>query len=388
MTNGNINEFNSSDAKDIALIEKAKTIIFDSIKKTNLDLSNLVILTEASTGNWIFTPFLAAFSNAKKVNCLTRDSRYGQKEQIVNNFSNIAKFFNLDEKIHVYTKRESDIISESDIITNSGLVRPIDTSFINSMKDTAVISLMWEPWEFRPNEINLHECFKKQIPILGVNEHNSILDIMKYDGQAVIKIINDHNIFPEHKKIILVGENLAAFYIFNALKSSGANVFLVTESLQNECKERGIHVIGKRLEDDSVVSHLKDCDAIIINSIPLKREIIGDNGLIPLKLKELSPNVSIFVYYGRVNYEQIKFAGLSCFPLKVPRDGYMGWTVDILGPQPTIELNTLGLKVGEILAKNRLAGKTKFETEKDSLKEPFCLDFSNEQKNLYYSLEN
>jgi len=383
LTNGNINDFNSYDEKDVKFIEKTKEIIFDSIKKINLDLTGLVILTEAATGNWIFTPLIAAFSNAKKVICFTKDSKYGSKEQIIKNFKEILQFLKLDGKIHTYTKRDPKIIYEADIITNIGLVRPINKKFIQSMKETAVISLMWEPWEFREEDIDLFECWKKQIPILGVNEHNSILDIMKYDGQAIIKIIKDHKITLENKKVILVGENLSALYMYNALHNIGSKVFLVSRLLKNECEQMGIKVIGKALQEEQITPYLKDCDVIIINSIPIKDEIIGEKTLNPNKLKKLSPNVSIFVYFGQVDYEKIKLSGLLYFPTEKPKEGHMSWTIDILGSKPTIELNSLGLKVGEILAKNRLSGNSKLETERISLKSPFCLDFNQDQKNNF-----
>jgi len=383
MTYGNINYFESNDNDDLNYLNTSKNIILNSIKKINLDLSNLIVLTEAATGNWIFTPIIAAFANAKKVICITKDSQYGKSNDIKLNFKKITQFLKINEKIQVYSEPESKLISEADIITNSGLVRPIDKKFIDSMKETAVISLMWEPWEFRPEDIDLYECWKKQIPILGVNEHNSIMNIMKYDGEAIIKILNNANVSLLNKKIILVGENLSALYMYDSLQKAGANVFFVSQLLEETCNIKKIPIIGNNLNEEKVNPYLENSDLIIINSIPIKEKIIGGNGMSVEKLKQLSPNVSIFVYFGNVDYQKIISSGLKCFPSTSRGDGYMGWTVDVLGPKPTIELNSLGLKVGEILAKNR-PGKTKLETENISLNEQFCLDFTEQQKNQYY----
>ena len=286
MSNGNLNFFDPNDYNDLNYLNTSKNIILDSIKKINLDLSNLVVLTEAATGNWIFTPIIAAFANAKKVICITKDSQFGKSKDIKFNFNKITQFLKINENIQVYSHLESKLISEADIITNSGLVRPINKKFINSMKDTAVISLMWEPWEFRPEDIDLYECWKKQIPILGVNEHNSIMNIMKYDGEAIIKILNDANLSLENKKIILVGENLSAIYMYYSLKKAGANVFFVSKLLEEICNSKKISIIGNNLSDEKVKSYLENCDIIIINSIPIKEKIIGGNGLSIEKLKQ------------------------------------------------------------------------------------------------------
>ncbi len=384
MTNGNINKFDPSDIQDVKNLENIKQIIFNSIKKVDLDLSDLTVLTEAATGNWISTPLIAAFSNSKKVLCYTKDSQYGTINEITQNFQNISKFLELDNVLHIFSEKYSSIVSEADVVTNSGLLRPLDKNFIQLLKKNTVISLMWEPWELRSDEIDLYECWRKQIPILGVNEHNPTMDIMQYDGEAIIKIISEHDIPITGKKIIIVGENLSALYMYDALKALNANVSLVTKLLTNECREKNIPIIGNALKEDSVIPHLENCDIIIINSIPIQNEIIGENGLPPQKLKHYSPNVSIFVYFGTVNYSQIITSELKCFPSSGKEKGYMNWTIDVLGPQPTIELNTLGLKVGEILARNY--NNSKLETEKKSLSSSFCLDFTEKQKQMYYKI--
>lgn len=383
MTNRNIDDFNPSDKRDVNFLLENQEIISNSIAKIDLRLDGLTILTEAATGNWIFTPFIAGMAKAKEIICFTKDSKYGNSKKIIENFNKLTKFFGFENLISVHEKLTNELIHKADIITNSGLLRPINKKIIDSMKNTAIISLMWEPWEFRPEDIDLNECWKKQIPILGVNEHNSIMNIMQYDGEAIIKILNDANISLVDKKIILVGENLSALYMYDSLQKAGANVFFVSESLQEICNTKKILLIGNNLNQEKVIPYLENSDLIIINSIPIKEKIIGGNGISTEKLKQLCPNVSIFVYFGNIDYKKIISSGLKCFPSTSRGDGYMGWTIDVLGPKPTIELNSLGLKVGEILAKNR-PGKTKLETENISLKEQFCLDFSEQQKNQYY----
>jgi len=62
MTNRNIDDFNPSDERDVNFLLENQEIISNSIAKIDLRLDGLTILTEAATGNWIFTPFIAGMA--------------------------------------------------------------------------------------------------------------------------------------------------------------------------------------------------------------------------------------------------------------------------------------------------------------------------------------
>ena len=127
-----------------------------------------------------------------------------------------------------------------------------------------------------------------------------------------------------------------------------------------------------------------NCQLIIINSAPSKKKIIGgENGISLSFLKKMNPHVKILVYFGNVDYSGIKKVGLECHPKNNPGLGHMPWTLDNLGPNPTIKLNTLGLKVGELLAKYRLEGFDVKTAEKKALESAFCLDFTSKQKKYF-----
>ena len=62
------------------------------------------------------------------------------------------------DRIEILTKRCHACLGESGIVTNSSLVLPIDRELIAVLKPTAVISLMWETWEFRSFDFDLNYC--------------------------------------------------------------------------------------------------------------------------------------------------------------------------------------------------------------------------------------
>jgi len=383
MTNRNIDDFNPSDERDVNFLLENQEIISNSIAKIDLRLDGLTILTEAATGNWIFTPFIAGMAKAKEIICFTKDSKYGNSKKIIENFNKLTKFFGFENLISVHEKLTNELIHKADIITNSGLLRPINKKIIDSMKNTAVISLMWEPWEFREGDLELSYCWKKGISIIGVNEDNDILNVMQYSGQNLMKIFKDYKISIKDKKIILVGENKSALYMINPLIESGASVYCVSNLLTKEIKQLGVNVIGSELNEKQIEPYLKKCDLIIINSAPQITKVIGNEGLSVSTLQQLCPNVTVIVYFGNIDFEKLVNAKIRCYPYQNSGIGYMNWTLDNLGPRPTIELNSLGLKVGEILASNRLKGINIQKSEENALKSKFCLGFSEQQKKIY-----
>ena len=115
MTSGNFDFFDIKDVKDLVVLRNINNLMNKTIKKINLDLSNLTIITEAASNYWAFTPFLAAKANAKKVICFTKDSQYANKEQIRKNFQNLSQFFGI-ENIKVFYKKNLKLINEADVI--------------------------------------------------------------------------------------------------------------------------------------------------------------------------------------------------------------------------------------------------------------------------------
>ena len=65
-----------------ANLVRARRLIDQAIAKLELNLSDLMVLTEAATGNFIYTPLIAAIAGAKQVLAITRDSRFGTAQTV------------------------------------------------------------------------------------------------------------------------------------------------------------------------------------------------------------------------------------------------------------------------------------------------------------------
>ena len=337
-------------------LQRIKNIINQSISTFQLNLSGLTILTEAATGYYILTPIIAALARADYVLALTRDSKYGQVAEVRRETMKLARTWNVDDKIKVINDRNDERIGNSDIITNLGFVRPIDTSFLKKVKKKAVIPLMWETWEFRSEDIDLEECRRLEIPVLGTNEHHPDLRIFEYIGYIALKLLFETDIEVLHSKIALLGQGEFAEQVQKTLKAAHADVDPI---FREDSKYSSIE------KSKSIITQ---ADAIVVVEHHEKRQLIGDKGLITAEeLFRLNRYVTLIHICGGVDQRVLIKNGVKCWPRTFAPAGHMSVGTDYIGPTPLIKLHTAGLKVGEYLAHAHKAGDSAFDSEMDVL---------------------
>ena len=323
--------------KSINLV-RCHRLINDAISIMGLNLKGLNVLTEAATGYYVFTPIIAALAGAERVFALTRDSRYGTKEHVEDITYKIAKEWNVDNKIEILFTRDDDRIAEADVITNSGFVRPLDKDLLNRLKKTAVISLMYDPWEFRPEDINLEECRKSGIPVMGINENHPDLQIFRYVGHLAMKLLFELDIEVFRSNIMVIGSREFGECTVDSLKNAGANVVNPLELNENLLIE--------------YQDFFKTCDAIVLVEHVDQHPIISTSGYLnPFELKCKAPKASLIHIAGGVSQIEIETLGIPFLPSRLAPVGYMSLSTDYLGPRPLIDLHSAGLKVGEVLAR-------------------------------------
>ena len=144
--------------------------IVSLINEFELDLTGFNVYTEAATGPYGYAAIIAALAGAKHVTAQAETTTYGEASQVIEYVKNLANENLLSEKVSVVHGRDLVALKAADIITNSGNVRPINCDLIELLHPHAVIPLMWETWEHRPDELDLGYCKKRNILVLGTNE--------------------------------------------------------------------------------------------------------------------------------------------------------------------------------------------------------------------------
>jgi hypothetical protein len=295
--------------------------IINSIKKFNLSLENKNILTEAASGNYVVTSIIAALAGAN-VTAIAKHSKYASIEKVKNQTYKLAKKFNIEHKINIIESIDSVNLSNFDIVTNTGFVRPIDKKMIDKLSSKCVIPLMWEPWEFRSDDLNLNYCIKKDIKVYGTNESDDRLKTMSYIGYIVLHFLLDEKRTPFSSNILLLGNENFTTPIINILENNKYKYKYITDYNQDiELSNYNVIVIAEH--SDNVL-------------------LVGDNGFI--KSAQLSADKLIIHICGNVDFSNIK---CNFIPENPSKFGYMSFTTDYIDSQAVIDLHTAGLKVAE-----------------------------------------
>lgn len=305
------------------------TLMRDAIRRCNLQLHGTTILTEAATGAYVVTPILAAMAGAEKVYAITKDSRYGTVEQVITQTKQIAELAGVSHAIEFITEISKHIVSEADIITNSGHVRPINAQMISWMKPNAVIPLMYEAWEFRPEDLDLVACRQHGIKVAGTNERHPAIDVFSFLGIMAIKLLHDAGISVYTSNILLLCDNPFKVYIESGLTSVGATVDTV--------------------ENISDASQNKNYDAIVVALQPRQDPILS--ALDAETIAQNWPGVIIAQYWGDIDRSAFTTRNLHIWPIKEPKPGHMAILPSEVGPESTVRLQIGGLKAGEVLWK-------------------------------------
>ncbi|MFC2175117.1 hypothetical protein ACFLQ2_04620 [archaeon] len=330
--------------------------IRENVATFGLDLSGLVVFTEAATGSYAVTPVIAAIANAQVI-AIAKDSKYGSAEDAENAVRALAEEAGVEGIEFV---RDKSRIGEADIVTNSGAVRPISREDISRMKETSVIPLMWETWEFREADMDLRECWKKGVAVLGTDESVPEINLLSYTGAVCLALFEDAGIHPSGKNVVVLGNTVFTERIAGALREAGATV--------------------KVFKEKSPID-LTSVDVVVVSEHFDRGTVVGKDGWI--KASEVPKGAHVIQFFGEINRDELDAAGILYTPKKSPGYGHMGKTMADLGPKPLVLLNTGSLKVGEAAARARLSGKSMAEAEKTALQESPAQGFGEEQKRRY-----
>ncbi|WP_205927474.1 hypothetical protein [Rhizobium sp. P32RR-XVIII] len=298
-----------------------------AIESTGLDLSGLTVLTEAASGAYAATAMIAALAGAKRVYAFVRPSKYGTVAEIQSSTLRLASFIGVDDRITVLEELRDDVIKDADIVTNSGHLRPISPDLVSKLADDAVIALMFEAWEFRPDDIDLDACVRRSIPIVGVNERHPSVDVFSFLGPLCVKHLHDCGLAVYRDRIALVCDNEFAGPMADGLSAAGAEVEV-------------FKVVGDLVEGE--------WDAVVVALKPHREPRVSSAEL--NHIATCVPSGAVVVqFWGEVDREAAKRAGLSIWPVSPPRPGHMAILLSDIGPEPIIRLQAGGLRAAELV---------------------------------------
>ena len=297
-----------------------------AIERCALDLSGLTVLTEAASGCYLVTPVLAALAGAARVLAVARTTHSGRADDIGAATLALARQSNVADRIELVTSEVRTVIARADIVTNSGHVRPIDASIVAAMKPHAVVPLMYEAWEFRPDDLDLAACRRAGVLVGGTNERHPNIDVFSYLPLMAVRLLTDAGIAVYRSSILLLCDNPFRTFLERGLRAAGA------------CVESVDHLAQ---------AHGEEFDAILVSVTPGAVSVITSAEV--QELAQRWPGAIVAQFWGDVDRTACTAAGVPVWPVEPPRPGHMGLLLSDLGPEPIVRLQTGGLKAGEVL---------------------------------------
>jgi len=345
-------------------------VVKEQIKNFNLDLSGLTVITECASGFYAYNTFVPILANAKKVIAVSKTTSYGTFEENKKNIEDLAEKLNIDiSNLEVVEKLEEHHLKEADIVTNSGLVRPITSDMMSKMKNTSVIPLMWETWEFRDEDLDLSSAIENDILVLGTKETSKEIDMRGYAGVLGLAVLVYLNLEVYKTKVVLFGNEVLGNAIVETFEKNNVEYLWFVESPCNKNQKS-----YKELEDYKHI--IKSYDVVLFAEHSYRDEILTkEHGVTLKELSELNEEIKIGVIAGNINEQELNNSSLEYFPKKIMPAGYMSFQPYHMGAKPVIELFSAGLKIGEQMAKCRLNGMNLEDTIEFMTTKSFAMDF-------------
>lgn len=313
--------------------ERLARLARTAVQRCQLDLTDLVVFTEAASGAYAVTPVLAALAGARRVYALAPSSESGSFEEIKQATDALARIASVGDRIEVVSEKCRDIICQADIVTNSGHVRPIDAEMVAAMKFSAVIPLMYEAWELRTTDLDLTACRERGIPIAGTNEQHPEIDTFSFLGMMSIRLLLDAGIPVSQSRILVCSDNLFGPFLERGLSQSGA----IVESVENLAARCGIW----------------EADAVVIAMVPREQPVVGRREA--ELIAQFYPAAVVAQFWGDLDRFELRRCNVPFWPIQAPRPGHQAALPSSIGPDPVVRLQAGGLKVGEVMARSRLS---------------------------------
>lgn len=321
---------------------RLKKICKDAIEQLKLDLTGLKVVTEAASGLYAVTPLIALMADAAEVVCIGKNTAHGKFNEIKGNICRLAEMWNLPQPI-ITSDRFDERLKNADIITNLGMVRPIDKQLLQIIGSQAVIPYMCEAWEVREGDVDFQVCKDMGIPVMGTDENHPNVGVFDYCGMLAVKMILEAGFEILNNKIAVISSDQFGPVIRSAIIKCGGQAKLYT------CNDN-----YSKMEQEN-------WDSVIVAEYIMNNCILGSKGSINgSKLEKLVKNTCGIIQFAGWNEVKDLLADVVIYPEENLEPNRMARTLAYLGPWPIVLLHTAGLLVGEKMArakKQKLIGE-------------------------------
>jgi hypothetical protein len=342
--------FPQTEAYERQTLRRLERLCRQAVSVMKIDLAGTRVLTEAATGPFATTAVIAALAGAVEVRAVVRDSRWGAADVAIDQVRILAEQCGVAERIVFSTKPPSESADGCDLVTNLGFLRPISRGILEKLSPHAAVSLMWEPWEFRADEIDCDALDELGIPLIATNEHHPEVRTFEYLGPTIGRLLFDAGIEIVNSRLVVIASDPFGAAIEKWLKSSGA---AVTRASVATVDPDGL--------DALVIAEHRDASLLLGSKSRILLEELARVG------------VPIIRLCGRVDILEAERLGVAIYPGTDVDAGAMTITTAYAGPRPVIDLHAAGLKAGGEVVRARRLGLDISSAIEESVRNGFGL---------------
>lgn len=290
-----------------------------------LDLTGWVVATEAATGAYASTAAAAAVAGAE-VWALAAESRYGTIADAEGDVAALLGALDVPtSRVTIVTDKNELPWERTGLLTNSGVLRPIDASSINRLPQTATVALMYEAWEAREGDLDYAAAAVRGIRVIAVDEHHPACGAFEFVGDLVAAAALRRRWPIRGVRIGVLSDNAFGEPVLGALKARGAEAMLVDPAAAS--------------------AHPPANDLVVVATTPAKSA--GHSVTSP------SPAATDFVIasgafacvqlWGDVDRDRLRAAGVLIEPEEARAEGHQGIAMSEAGFEAVVRLQVAGM---------------------------------------------
>jgi hypothetical protein len=290
------------------------------VDRCELSLSDLNVITEAATGAYAVTAAAACYAGAQ-VWALNVNSSHGSAMEARRDVMSLASALGTRAGVQFVEDKSALPFEIADIVTNSGLLRPIEFTDISRLQGHATIGLMYEAWEARATDIDYAAAAARGINIIGVDEHHPACDAFDFVGDLALYGLRQQQWPVRDTRVVVFSDNLFAEPVARALEACGAIVTVTSVPT-----------------DTSITA-----DVAVVATTPIA-SVAGR-----IDAKDLSNAIIATESYGCVQLwgdldrTILEDAGIAIVPSDEPPRGHQGISMTAAGFEAVVRLQVGGL---------------------------------------------
>lgn len=211
-------------ARDVPETDLASVLAIarEQIALLDLNLSGLTVVVGATIGYRAVTATVAALANASRVVALTRiSSRHPNLTAIADATLAFAKHAKVSERIEVTNRIDSRRWQDVDLVAYCLQVGPISRSLIELLPSHAVVSLMAEPWELRPDVVDFDACDEAGIKVAAPNLSHPAIDLLPEFARLCCILLDEAGVDQRNARIAIVCDTPCAPSLEHMLRNGG-----------------------------------------------------------------------------------------------------------------------------------------------------------------------